>query len=553
MKTAVAEAAPSLLNLTVNVEPLRGSKLIRDYYDAAPALAPFFPGSPWDRDAWHRVAGDVREYFDEQRLQTMQGAIRVGTDAARSKLDRIASGEGFFVQTGQQAGLFGGPLYTVYKIISAIRIAQSAERELAVPVAPLFWVAADDHDFAEVDHTYLLTESHELHELKLAGNDGPQLSMQRHLLGQQVEELVDSLSTLLPETAFADELRAAIRKSYTAENSVAEAFKELIAFLFDRYDLLITSSADPLLKRMAAPLIEYELAHAEAHEDAVNGQTQKLVSLGYHEQVPVRSDAANVSYEDENGRDRLMRLGTDWELSRSKLRFSNNEIAQRLQHEPERFSMNVLLRPVVASAAFPTLAYVGGPAEVSYFAQIGCLFAAHGVPMPLVVPRAAVEVVEYKVQKVLDKFHLEPTDVRVPFDRLSTRVVRAELPREITDTLAQLREQLAAGYEQLRDGAIGVDPTLKAPAEVAAKRTDEILERLDKKIVQHLKRRNSVELEQLRRASANLFPRGEPQERVLGVLTYYARYGRDFLDAVLERVQFTFDLPAPEWTGVVCK
>ena len=339
---------------------------------------------------------------------------------------------------------------------------------------------------------------------------------------------------------------------YAPDATVADAFGELIAFLFDRFDLLITSSAHPVVKRLMAPLVKYELAHAERHEDAVNNQTQKLIALGYHEQVAVRSDAVNVSFEDESGRDRLMRRGMDWELSRSKRLLSRDEIAQMLDESPESFSANVLLRPVIASAVFPTIAYVGGPAEVSYFAQIGCLFAAHGVPMPMVMPRAAVEIVEYKVQKVLNKFRLQPSDVRVPFDRLATRVIREEVPPSITETVAKLRTLLQENYGTLLDGAVDIDPTLKAPVELAAKRSDEYLTRMDKKIVQHLKRRNSVELEQLRRASGNLYPQGHPQERVLSVLTYFGRYGHSFIDAVTAQVRFSIDRPAPEWTGVVC-
>lgn len=552
MNVAVAQVAPSQLNLRVHVEPLKGPPLVRDYYAAAPALAPFFPGSPWDAHAWTRVAADVRAYFDAQKLQGMIPAVRAGTDAARAKLQRIAAGDGFFVQTGQQAGLFGGPLYTVHKILTAVRLAQNAEKQLGVPVAPLFWIAADDHDFAEVNHAYVLSDQHELHRLELPDDQGPPASMERRKLGPAIASLHAELAALLPQSDDARELTAFLQRTYTPDASVAEAFGALIGFLFRRFDLLITSSADPTVKRMAAPLMRYELAHAEAHEDAVNEQTQRLVSRGYHEQVPVRSDAANVSYEDEHGRDRLLRLGNDWELSRSKQRLTSAELDQLLEREPLRFSANVLLRPVVASAVFPTLAYVGGPAEISYFAQIGCLFAAHGVPMPLVVPRAGVEIVEYKVQKVLDKFRLSTADVRVPFDRLVTRVVRAELPPQVTGTIAQLREDLAAGYARLIEAAVNIDPTLQGPLESARNAGHKTLADMDRKIVRHLKRRNVVELEQLRRAATNLYPLGQPQERVIGVATYYARYGPAILDAVAEHIDFTFDRPAPDWVGVMC-
>ena len=551
MNTAVA-AAPSHLNLRVHVQALRGAALVRDYYAGVPALAPFFAGSPWDINAWRRVAGDVREYFDPPKLAAMAAAIRAGTPVARQKLARIAAGDGFFVQTGQQAGLFGGPLYTIHKILTTVRLAQDLEAQLNVPVAPLFWIAADDHDFAEVNHAFVLTEGHELEQLRLEDDGQAQASMQNRRLGGEIDSLLDQLARCLPDGDSSAELLAALRAAYTPDNSVANAFGQFIAFLFDRFDVLITSSADPTLKRLAMPLLRYELAHAEAHEDAVNAQTERLVSRGYHEQVPVRSDAANVSYEDEHGRDRLMRAGTDWELSRSKQRFTHAEIDRLLEAEPLRFSANVLLRPVVASAVFPTLAYVGGPAEISYFAQIGCLFEAHGVPMPIVPPRAGVEIVEYKVQKVLDKFGLQAADVHLPFDRLVTQVVRAELPGEITETIERMRAQLTDGYGKLVDAAIQIDPTLQGPLESARNAGHKTLADMDKKIVRHLKRRNAVELEQLRRASANIFPQGQPQERVIGIATYYARYGPAILDAIVAGISFTFDRSAPEWTGVMC-
>ena len=540
------------MNLRVHVEPLRGPKLVHDYYDGAAALAPFFAGSPWDPDAWQRVADDVRAYFTADKLSAMQGAIRAGTPAAQAKLQRIVDGDGFFIQTGQQAGLFGGPLYTVHKILSAIRVAQEAERLLEVPVAPLFWIAADDHDFAEVNHTYLLSDDNTLHKLSLTDDGGPAASMQRRRLGAGIERIVAEMEALLPQSDSAQQLTALLKQAYSPANNVAEAFGALIHFLFDRFDLLVTSSADATLKQVAVPLIERELRNAEQHEDAVNGQTQKLVSRGYHEQVPVRSDAANVSYEDDNGRDRLMRLGGNWELSRSKLRFSRAEIAEVLKKEPQRFSANVLLRPVIASAVFPTLAYVGGPAELSYFAQIGCLFAAHGVPMPLVVPRAGVEIVEYKVQKVLDKFGLQHSDVHKPFHELATEIVREQLPPGVTDSIEDLRKHVVSGYANLVDAAVKIDPTLRGPLESARNKTDKMLNDMDRKVVRHLKKKNSIELEQLRRASVNLYPEGQPQERVLGILTYYARYGPQILDAVGTEIQFQFDRPQPSWNGVIC-
>jgi uncharacterized protein YllA (UPF0747 family) len=249
MSSALAAVSPAQLNLDIHVEPLPASALVRDYYAAAPQLAPFFAGSPWDADAWTRVADDVREFFDAPRLLAMSRAIRAGNESARNKLGHICGGEGFFVQTGQQAGLFGGPLYTVYKILTAVRLAQKLETQLQVPVAPLFWVPADDHDYAEINHTFALTEDHTLVKLALSDDVGVPVSMQKRLLGPEVEREVARLETLLPATDAARELHSVLRAAYRADNTVASAFAQLITFLFDRFGLLLTSRTRSMSKR----------------------------------------------------------------------------------------------------------------------------------------------------------------------------------------------------------------------------------------------------------------------------------------------------------------
>src|SRR5688500_13744276 len=432
--------------MQLRINRIASPDLVRDYYDAAPALAPFFQGSPWDTDAIRRVAASVRAQFDHAALRAMQPAIRATTDAARAKLERIAAGDGFFVTTGQQAGLFSGPLFTVYKTLTAIEVAAVIEKTLGVPVAPLFWVAADDHDFAEVNHTYVIGADNDLHRIEISGKQDVQRSMQRHLLDDGIVAAIDELEAVLPNNETMQQTLAWVRESYVSGRSMAEAFTELLARMFSGYDLLITSSADPVVKRLGARVIARDLDNAEAHENLIHRQTAKLITAGYHEQVTGRPGAANGLYEDDEGRERLIRDDGGWHLSRSKKRLDRAQLQQILAHNPEQFSPNVLLRPVVASAVFPTLSYVGGPAEISYFAQIGCLFDAHGVTMPLAHPRVSADVVEHKVRKVLDKFRLDLAAVRQPFDQLTSQVIRDELPEAVSGTVTELREQILEAY-----------------------------------------------------------------------------------------------------------
>lgn len=552
MSTTLNAVSAEQLNITLRVDPLGGPDLIRDYYTAAPALAPFFAGLPWDADAARRIAATVRAQFDATSLRAMAGAIRGTSDAARAKLDRIANGEGFFVTTGQQAGLFTGPVFTVYKTLTAIKLAAALEKTLGVPVAPLFWVAADDHDFVEVNHTFVVGADNDLHRLEITASEAVQRSMQRHVLGSEIGQAIERLAAVLPDNESAYQSLAMVREAYVSGRSMAESFAELLARIFAGHDLLITSSAHPVVKQLGARVIARELDRAEQHEALVRTQTGKLVAAGYHEQVVGRPGAANVLYEDEEGRDRLVREDGGWHLSRSKRRFTHAELLALLEQHPQRFSPNVLLRPIVASAVFPTLSYVGGPAEVSYFAQIGCLFDAHGVPMPLAHPRVSVEVIEYKVRKILDKFGLDSNTVRQPFDQLASQVVRDELPPAVTDTVSALRAQILNAYTTLVDATQAIDPTLKGPLDNLRNASHKALSDAEKKIVSHLKKKNAIGIEQLRKASVNLYPDGKPQERALSAISFLARHGTAFIDAVAAEVDIDLDRHAEAWQGVAC-
>jgi bacillithiol biosynthesis cysteine-adding enzyme BshC len=540
------------MSLEVKVRRLGSPQLVRDYYDAAPALAPFFAGHPHDINAVQRVAAAVRSYFDSNSLRAMADAITPTSDAARLKLEQIAAGNGFFVSTGQQAGLFTGPVFTLYKTLTMIRLASELENRLGVPVAPLFWTAADDHDFAEVNHAFVFGADNELKRLDIDGGSDSNRSMNLHLLDDSASAAVAALTEALPPTEFSQELLAWISEAYRPGNSVAGAFRELMEKLFARYDLLVTSSAHPVVKSLAVPIVLRELEKSAEHEQLVRAQTDRLLAAGYHEQVTVRAGAANVLYEDDDGRDRLARDEGEWRLSRSRKHFTDAELHEALTLSPERFSPNVHLRPVVASAVFPTLAYVGGPAEISYFAQIGCLFNAHEVPMPLAVPRASAEIVEHKVRKVLDKFALEPEVFHQPFDQLASQLMRDSLPEQVSATVKELMEQLTAGYAALGQGAQEIDPTLKSPIENARNASQKALADVEKKIVSHLKKKNEIGLEQLRKASANLQPNGQPQERVICGVSYIARYGAAFMDDIAAGITIELDTPAPEWRGTSC-
>ena len=540
--------------IELHVGPAATSRLVRDLLAAAPALADFYAAHPFDAEAYRRKADAVHARLPAAKRNVLREALRPSNAEAGAKLDRILNGEGVLVTTGQQAGLFGGPTYTISKILSAIRLAESLEGVLGEPCLAIFWVASDDHDWDEVNHTFLLDAEQRVHRVTVAARDGtPDVPMSERMLGAGIEAALVAFVERLPRSEFADSVETLLRSAYRADTTVSNAFGNLLHGLFRDMELAFVDPASAALKRAGAPIMANELRNAEAHARLLANQSERLVAAGYHAQVAVAEDAANVFFHDTQGRERLVRDGDGWLLRRTRRMIADQEVHAMLEADPTRFSPNVFLRPVVESAVLPTIAYVGGPAEIAYFAQLGCLFPAHGIEPAIAVPRFSVTVVEGKVRKVLDRFGLTIGDFRIPLHELTTRMIREGLPDEVTGPLAVMEATIRREYDRLTGGAESIDPTLGGW--LAGQRNGILgqLQAAEKKITSHRKKRSEIETEQLRKAASNLQPDGVAQERALNPLPLVARYGAGILADMAEAIQYPLPGPSPEgWNGVRC-
>lgn len=552
------------MKLEIRVRPVGGNRLVDDYVRGDASLAPFFAGHPYDAAAYHRKADSVRRRFEAEALSAMADAVRPTGPGAAEKLESIAAGDGFFVTTGQQPGLFGGPLYTVYKALTASALAERLEALLGSPVLPLFWVASDDHDWAEANHIRLLDTDNTLRTLTLQGASEPALSMGRRPLDGAAETALDELAQLLPPSEFTPPLMERLRAEYDGD-SVADAFTRTMERILDGVAMAFVDPQAEAVRRLGRTVLRRDLENMDTSAAALRRQTERLEAAGYSVQVPILPDATNVFYEEPDdgqpadagrpgpGRERILRGGDGWVLRASRRTLSDDELWALFEESPERFSANVVLRPVLESAVFPTLAYVGGPGEVRYLAQTGCLFEVHGIGMPMVFPRLGVTLVESKVRKVLDKFGLEEGDlVGRPIHEVIAGVVRDDVPDAVQSALSELRQSVQEGYQAIYDAAEEIDPTLKGPIFGARNDGFRALSEVEKKIRHHVKMRQETDLEQIEKAAANLAPDGKPQERVLNVHQYLARYGEDLIPAIRERMEVDLDAEGENWTGVHC-
>jgi bacillithiol biosynthesis cysteine-adding enzyme BshC len=512
-----------------------GSPLSRDYVQGETHLARFFEGNFRDPASFTQKAEEVDQRFHKEAREKVASFVRPPSDAGKAGLDRFLAEDGYLVTTGQQPGLFGGPLYSLYKALTAIKLAKTLEPILGRPVLALFWVASEDHDWAEADHTYLMDRENDLHTFRVPEQGGkPSRPLHRIPVETGLESTVEKFLQDLPETEFTPSFLALIRGAYPSGATLSEGFTRLMEGLLGELPIVFADAADPALKGASQELLLRELAEAETKEALLHRVASHLEMDGYRIQVPILEGGVNLFLEGSAGRDRLYRDGSAFRLNHAGTSLSLDEIRAQVKADPSVLSPNVLLRPVVESALFPTVSYVAGPGEMAYYAQMKDYFQSHGIRMPVIFPRHGATLVESKVGKVLDKFQLALEGLNRPFDQLAADIAREEVPPDIRRSLGEIRGAIGKGAGALTKAAQGVDPTLKGPVTNARNAAYQAFDEAEKKILQAVKRQNEIALGQLEKAQKNLFPGRKPQERVLNPFYYLTRYGPDLIPALLD-------------------
>ena len=435
--------------------------------------------------------------------------------------DRLAAGEVLVVTTGQQPGLFTGPLYTIYKALSSVALARRLEQDWHTPVVPVFWVAGDDHDFAEANHASFLNANGELTRTVLRERpaDAPLIPLARERCGPEIVDALAQLRDGTPETEFKAGVLDGLARWYQPEASLADAFAAAIHALLGPRGLVVLRVHDRAAKRAAAPWV-------------LKGLDITLAD-GY---TPVFVDA-------RQGRDRLQRQGDGFVARRSGERFTRADLERIASEAPDRMSPNVLLRPAVEAALLPTVAYAAGPAELEYLPDAAPLYGTLGVARQQPVPRWSGVLVETRVQKLMERHGIDLTAFDGKPGELEARLVRTDLPPETVATLGTLRSSIEEHYGRLLESAMKVDPTLERTVASARNAALSGAQTIEKKLIASLKRLEGETLvRQIARARAAVYPDGQPQERVLTLPSFLIRYGRELLDGLEQEVA--------RWAGV---
>jgi len=437
--------------------------------------------------------------------------------------DRLAQGDVLAVTTGQQPGLLTGPLYTIYKALSAVALAQRLERDWQVPVVPVFWVAGDDHDFAEANHVAVLDAQGALAELRLRDRppDAPLVPLAREPCGPEIAAVLDALTQTIPQTEFKPQVLEWLAGTYRPDVSLADAFAAALQALLGARGLVVLRAHAREAKVAAAAAILRALPIT-----LPDGHTPVLVTA-------------------RQGRDRLRTEGDGWVTRRSGERFTRADVERIAREEPDRLSPNVLLRPVIEATLLPTVAYAGGPAELGYLPDAAPLYpvVAPGVTPQAPVPRWSGVLVDGRVDKLMDRHSLGLADLDGRPGELEARLMRATLPPETEARFSEIKGSLEQEYGALAEAVKRVDPTLERPVQSARNSALAGVQEVEKKLLASLKRDNETLLRQLGYARAAIWPRGEPQERVLTLASFLIRYGPDLVDALAREVARWADAP----------
>lgn len=499
---------------------LAGAPELRAAYSAGPesiASHPI-PARPWDA----ALAGEMRAY------QT-----RIGGTA------RFGGGEGVII-TGQQPGIFTGPLYTIYKAITAIRLAESLQRETGTPFAPVYWVGGDDHDFDEIRRVHLLSKTHTAVPLALDPLAGAGTrSIFQIPVDPVLHGLVDEAARLAPGSEFTEEVQAFLHESLEASANLSEWHARLMARLFRDTPLVFFTPELPAARAAARPVFQREIEAPLESTARVNEGGALLDAAGYGAQVVKAEDACNFFLEHAGRRCRVRYVEGRFLLPDTGDAFAPDAMLSLLDAAPDRFTANVALRCIVQQHLFPARAYVAGPGELAYWGQLKGLFAHFDLPMPIVYPRSRAVLTTLKTNKLLRKYGFRPDDFLESPEDLEERALRASGADPALEVLNRHRVALESELDAMaRDfGALG--RAGQAAGDLAGSFGGQVrrgLDHLERTLLRADENRTAAVRAQLERLSAELAPERKPQERCYTIFSWVFQHGWDLVPRLIREL-----------------
>lgn len=516
-------------------------RLVHDYFYAYGKVEEFYNGDFRDVAAFERQTEraiarplprkSLAEVLTEQNQSYGCGPRTLG------HIRKIAQDQACAVVTGQQVGLFSGPLYTIYKALTAVKLAEHLNRRGLGCFVPVFWLASDDHDLAEIDHIVLLDKNYQLTDVRCRmPSSEAKIPASHVVLPPDITDCLRQVEDFTRDSEFKADVIEHLADAYRPGRSLVEAFARWMTRLFSSSGLIFMDAGHPTFRALGKEVFYREIAEESPSTQAALATSEKLRRAGYDEQIHLHDRILNIFYT-EQGRQTIQRNATGFEIKDPPQAFQKEELLALATEKPFLFSPNVLLRPLYQDALLPTVATIGGPGEIAYFAQMKGVYDRFRLPMPVIYPRKSVTIVEKKIDHILKKYDLKIPDIWSKGDHLIPEAAKDTIPESMDAALRLALSHLDQDFESLTREIAAFEPTLKNSAGLAQGRMRQQWSFLEKKILQAAKKRNGIAVQQLRQALDNLTPNRNLQERVFNIVPYLIKYGPTFMDKLDQAIE----------------
>ena len=497
------------------------SRLFADFTYHFDRVAPFYRHDPRNPESFQKVAREI-DYPSERRAALVSALTAQNRPSALrdESLRKLAQPGTVAVVTGQQVGLFGGPAYTIYKALTAARMAQRLSDQ-GIPAVPIFWLATEDHDFPEVNHAWLFDGQSQSHMLQAEASTASK--GQRPVGWIALDQPpIAALKEVLRFMPFADEVIAAVEQSYVQGANMGASFQRLLEVLTRNLGLIFLDPLDPALRAIAAPFLAKAVTAAKDIQPRLVARNQELTDAGYHAQVHVDAGTSLFFVLDKGHRTPVRRKDGNYA-----------DLAERAAE----VSPNALLRPVMQDYLLPTVAYIGGPGELAYFAQSEVLYDALLGRMPVVMSRSAFTLLDGRSAKLLDRYKLTVDRALIPQNVLADMVAKTLVPQELKGSLESAAAKINAEVDRMKAELEAFDPTLAKALTNSRSRITYQLDRMLRKTEREALRRDERASAEAQHLSAMLYPHRHLQERFYSILPFLAQHGLDLVDRLYQHVE----------------
>ncbi|MFN1833976.1 bacillithiol biosynthesis cysteine-adding enzyme BshC [Balneola sp. MJW-20] len=515
-------------------EHLPFSTLFKTYINKFSELRDFYNYDPFDDQS----ILDRSEFLNDYNLrEELIEALSVYhkdlciSDNQKEQLTKFANVDSRVVVTGQQTGLFGGPLFTVYKTLTTILLARKMESITGKPVVPVFWIADEDHDFDEIAWAGVLGRD-DYHAVTL-DQQGSGKPVSEEIIGSDFNKFESEFWDHLPDTDFTDSLKKQLAENYLSGNTFSASFAQFICELFADQGILIAGSQHKVFKDLSKEVIKKSVTECDKIFEAIETKSQQIAGK-YHQQV--QNGDTNLFYLDhDKKRVKIHRDGSVFTAGDD--RWSEDSLIKEIESRPERFSPNVFLRPVIQDHLFPTIGYVAGPGETAYYGQMKEMYPVFGMEMPVIYPRLSATILESGIERILEKLPFELWDYGQRIEDLESAYVEKAETIDVESVFGKWMNGIKELTPDAREKINEVDPTLDGTVGKTESQFLNELNKLKGRVYRSIKEQEKIQINRIEKIKVNLFPDGGLQERSVSPVYIMNKYGPGIWDELADQLE----------------